>query len=170
MIRQIGFLPFVYLIIGSIILAFGWITKETMLDIAFDDWYYVYSNKFIYQVVGGIILFFGIVAFVFSFIQKPLYKWLGLIHFIVTITAILIIWLLFEELNTTPRRYTDYSVYDEFKMNGPAAVRHNLMEWIRFIFDVLLFTQLLFLVNVFLTVYKNRRKASELNETSLLDN
>lgn len=168
--RQIGFLPVVYIISGLVGLILRMLNEETLLDIAFDDWYYVYSNNFIYQVVGGMFLFFGIVAFAFSFIQKPLHKWLGIVHFIFTITAILIIWLLFKELDTTPRRYKDYSVYDEFKMNGPAAVRHNLMEWIRLIFDVLLFVQLLFLANVLLTLYKNRRKASDPNETSLLDN
>lgn len=148
MIRQIGFLSFLYLITGFCIILLGWMNSDKVLDIAFHDTYFVFSYAFVGTIVGGAFLFCGMVHLLFHLKKKRLISALGWVHFLLTLLSLVAILFLFQKIGEAPSRYEDYSVYEEFKSNGLHAIKRNLIEWTLVVFQLFVLTQLLFVVNV----------------------
>jgi cytochrome c oxidase subunit 1 len=82
---------------------------------------------------------------------------LGYIHFFVTLAgAYLIFWPMhYEGFAGMPRRYYDYSAWESFKQFD------SLNAFISVVVIIVFFTQLLFVFNFFISIFKGRRVTSQ---------
>src|SRR5690606_14926309 len=105
----------------------------------------------------GVSAFFGMFAGIYHWFPKMFGRFmnntLGYIHFFVTIIgAYLIFWPMhYEGLAGMPRRYFDYSSWQSFSQFG------DLNAFISVVVVIVFFTQILFVFNFFISIYKGKK-------------
>jgi hypothetical protein len=130
----------------------GDIVCHWTLDITINDLYLVIGGYQIGFFIGG---FFLITWSLFRFIPAfRSLRWLARIHVTGTTIITILIFLLLSDVNTEPKRYIDYSVYEEF--NQPQA--HD-MNWIPLLFYTFLLLQLSWFIQSIAWYYYKVRKA-----------
>jgi cytochrome c oxidase subunit 1 len=134
----------------------GIILADSALDIAVHDTYFVVAH---FHVVMGMSAVFGMFAGVYHWFPKMYGKMmntrLGYIHFWITIIGAYGVFfpMHFVGLAGAPRRYYDYSVYNEF--DKPAADMMLDLNVIITIFAILAsIGQLVFLFNFFYSIFR----------------
>jgi hypothetical protein len=136
----------------ALIFVIGDIVCHWTLDIAINDLYLVIGGYQIGFFIGG---FFLIIWSLFRFIPAfRSLRWLARIHVTGTTIITILIFLLFSNVDTEPRRYADYSVYEEF--NQPQALDVN---WIPSLFYAFLLLQLSWFIQLMAWYYFRSRKA-----------
>ena len=127
---------------------------NSALDLHLHDTYFVVAH---FHIVMGVSAFFGMFAGVYHWYPKMFGRFmnntLGYVHFFITfIGAYLIFWPMhYEGVAGMPRRYYDYSAWENFKMYG------NLNSFISVVVIIVFFAQLLFVVNFFASIWKGRK-------------
>jgi len=130
----------------------GDIVYHWALDIVIDDTYVVIGGYQIGSFVGG---FFLITWSLFRFIPAfRSLRWLARIHVTGTTSITIVIFLLLSNVDTEPRRYTDYSIYEE--SNQPQTLDVN---WIPYLFYAFLLLQLSWFIQLIAWYYYKARKA-----------
>lgn len=130
---------------------------NSALDIHLHDTYFVIAH---FHLVMGVSAFFGMFAGIYHWFPKMFGRFmnntLGYIHFFVTIIgAYLIFWPMhYEGLAGMPRRYFDYSSWQSFSQFA------DLNAFISVVVVIVFFTQLLFVFNFFISMYKGKKVTS----------
>ena len=130
---------------------------NSALDIHLHDTYFVIAH---FHLVMGVSAFFGMFAGIYHWFPKMFGRFmnntLGYIHFFVTLAgAYLIFWPMhYEGFAGMPRRYYDYSAWESFKQFG------TLNAFITVVVIIVFFTQLLFVFNFFISIFKGRKVTS----------
>jgi cytochrome c oxidase subunit 1 len=130
---------------------------NSALDLHLHDTYFVIAH---FHLVMGVSAFFGMFAGIYHWFPKMFGRFmnntLGYIHFFVTLAgAYLIFWPMhYEGFAGMPRRYYDYSAWSSFKQFGP------LNHFISIVVIIVFFTQLLFVFNFFMSIFKGRKVTS----------
>jgi cytochrome c oxidase subunit 1 len=130
---------------------------NSALDIHLHDTYFVIAH---FHLVMGVSAFFGMFAGIYHWFPKMFGRFmnntLGYIHFFITLAgAYLIFWPMhYEGFAGMPRRYYDYSAWESFKQFG------TLNQFISVVVIIVFFTQLLFVFNFFMSIFKGRRVTS----------
>jgi cytochrome c oxidase subunit 1 len=134
----------------------GIILADSALDIAVHDTYFVVAH---FHVVMGMSAVFGMFAGVYHWFPKMYGKMmntrLGYIHFWITIIGAYGVFfpMHFVGLAGAPRRYYDYSVYNEF--DKPAADMMMDLNVIITVFAIIAsIGQLIFLFNFFYSIFR----------------
>lgn len=136
----------------------GIFVGNSALDIHLHDTYFVIAH---FHLVMGVSSFFGMFAGIYHWFPKMFGRFmnntLGYIHFFITmIGAYLIFWPMhYEGLAGMPRRYYDYGSWESFKQFA------ELNKFISVVTIVVFFTQLLFVMNFFVSIFKGRKVRSE---------
>ncbi len=130
---------------------------NSALDIHLHDTYFVIAH---FHLVMGVAAFFGMFAGIYHWFPKMFGRFmnntLGYIHFFITfIGAYLIFWPQhYEGIAGMPRRYYDYSAWKSF------AQFNDLNKFISIVVVIVFFTQLLFVFNFFISIFKGRKCTS----------
>jgi len=130
---------------------------NSALDLHLHDTYFVIAH---FHLVMGVSAFFGMFAGIYHWFPKMFGRFmnntLGYIHFFVTLAgAYLIFWPMhYEGFAGMPRRYYDYSAWESFKQFA------SLNEFISTVVIIVFFTQLLFVFNFFMSIFKGRKVTS----------
>lgn len=136
-----------FFIIGDIV--YHW-----AIDIDFHDTYVVIGGYQIGFFIGGFFLItWSLFRFIPAFRSLP---WLARIHVTGTTIITILIFMLLSNLiqESQPKRYTDYSVYEEF--NQPQTFDVN---WIPYLFYAFLLLQLSWFIQLIVWYYYKSRKA-----------
>lgn len=134
----------------------GIILADSALDIAVHDTYFVVAH---FHIVMGMSAVFGMFAGVYHWFPKMYGKMmntrLGYAHFWVTIVGAYGVFfpMHFVGLAGAPRRYYDYSVYNEFDKNS-LDMMMDLNEIITIFAIIAAFGQLIFLFNFFYSIFR----------------
>jgi cytochrome c oxidase subunit 1 len=127
---------------------------NSALDIHLHDTYFVIAH---FHLVMGVSAFFGMFAGIYHWFPKMFGRFmnntLGYIHFFVTLAgAYLIFWPMhYEGFAGMPRRYYDYSAWESFKQFN------ELNKFISVVVIIVFFAQLLFVFNLFISIFKGRK-------------
>lgn len=130
---------------------------NSALDLHLHDTYFVIAH---FHLVMGVSAFFGMFAGIYHWFPKMFGRFmnntLGYIHFFVTLAgAYLIFWPMhYEGFAGMPRRYYDYSAWESFKQFG------TLNQFISTVVIIVFFTQILFVFNFFISIFKGRKVTS----------
>jgi cytochrome c oxidase subunit 1 len=130
---------------------------NSALDLHLHDTYFVIAH---FHLVMGVSAFFGMFAGIYHWFPKMFGRFmnntLGYIHFFVTLAgAYLIFWPMhYEGFAGMPRRYYDYSAWESFKQFG------SLNQFISTVVIIVFFTQILFVFNFFISIFKGRKVTS----------
>jgi cytochrome c oxidase subunit 1 len=127
------------------------------LDIHLHDTYFVVAH---FHIVMGVSAFFGMFAGIYHWFPKMFGRFmnnsLGYVHFFVTFAgAYLIFWPMhYEGIAGMPRRYYDYSAWESFKHF------QGINAFISIVAMIVFFTQLLFVFNFFMSIFRGRKVTS----------
>ncbi len=145
----------IYFLVGIIFILTSFSTSES-LDIAVNDTYYVIAKRHIYIELGFAFIVFAGIIWTFKRINRSLNKTVLLIHFLITtVTMISFVGLVFLIIERSmPKRYTDYSVYDEF---NSTSTDFDLNFWLMVVLIVGVLAQVLFVVNMVLSFFKRNK-------------
>jgi len=127
---------------------------NSALDIHLHDTYFVIAH---FHLVMGVSAFFGMFAGIYHWFPKMFGRFmnntLGYVHFFITLAgAYLIFWPMhYEGIAGMPRRYYDYSAWKSF------AQFQDLNAFISIVVVIVFFTQLLFVFNFFVSIFKGRK-------------
>ena len=134
----------------------GIILADSALDIAIHDTYFVVAH---FHIVMGMSAVFGMFAGVYHWFPKMygkmMNKRLGYVHFWITIFGAYGVFfpMHFVGLAGAPRRYYDYSVYNEFN-SGTYDMMMDLNVIITVFAIIAALGQLVFLFNFFYSIYR----------------
>lgn len=126
------------------------------LDIAIHDTYFVIPESHLWLGLTLLfILFFGI-SLTFELLRKPMNRILSVIHYLITIGCLVSIYLILQK--SAPKRYYDYSVYDDFDQTATDYEWTNSLVLILFI---LFAAQFIFILNLLLSLFKKSFSGSK---------
>jgi cytochrome c oxidase subunit I len=149
----------------------GIILADSALDIAVHDTYFVVAH---FHIVMGMSAVFGMFAGVYHWFPKMYGKMLntrlGYVHFWITIVGAYGVFfpMHFVGLAGAPRRYYDYSVYNEFDSNS-FDMMMDLNEIITIFAIIAAFGQLVFLFNFFYSIFRGPRAVENPWESNTLE-
>jgi len=132
----------------------GIFLANPFLDIHLHDTYFIIAH---FHLVMGVSAFFGMFAGIYHWFPKMFGRFmnstLGYIHFFITlIGSYLIFWPMhYEGMAGMPRRYYDYSAWESFKQF------QGLNEFISIVVIIVFLTQLLFVANFFISIFRGRK-------------
>ena len=138
-------IDFLFGITGLLILTLGLIFFRSTLEFPIHDTYFVIDQMHIVIGLAVVFLLISLVYFTFAKFSRPLKFSLGLIHYLITIIAIVIFVFGPVELFES-RRYTADS--------NPFDVSYGLSDSVLIIFGGLALGQLFFLVNFILVLFE----------------
>ena len=127
------------------------------LDLALNEVYFVLPTSFLWLVLAGVFLLFSGIALTFELFRKPMNKYLSGIHYFVTIFSLIAIYFAVQQ-EAPPTVTTDYSTMDELREQSDDPV--NWLKWVSVSIYTLVGAQILFGINIILSIIRNRRKAS----------
>ncbi len=135
----------IFLLSIPIIILFGILNRNEMLDINVHDTYFVFSQidlTILISILFGII---GIGYWIMLKANRKLSKWLNLIHITLTFGGILLIWILAQLFRESIMEYN---------------FNNNLTFGIYLIALIAIFGQLIYPINIISGIIKNRNKTS----------
>lgn len=142
------------LVYGITALFFGALAlfeESEVLNIAFKDTYLVIPKSFLWLVLTCIFLFLAGIAMVFELFKKPMNKYLFGIHFLVTIISLLIIYFTTQQ-QETPQDYSDYSGSEDLQNQAEAVAEE--VQWIVYAVYALVGAQIVFALNIIISIFK----------------
>jgi len=131
---------------------------NSALDIHLHDTYFVVAH---FHIVMGVSAFFGMFAGIYHWFPKMYGRFmnntLGYIHFFITFAgAYLIFWPMhYEGIAGMPRRYYDFSAWESFKHF------QGINAFISIVSIIVFFTQLLFVMNFIISIFKGRKLTTQ---------
>lgn len=144
-----------YGITGLFLLILSLFSSEA-LDIAIHDTYIVIDHSHILLLIACVFFFFAIISWIFQKLNRPFNRTLFLIHFWITVIGLalqfLLDYLLFTSLST--RSSEDYIVTDN---NEYFTLVEKYNTWIILLMIVILVAQLSFVINVLLSIIRNKK-------------
>lgn len=149
----------------------GIILADSALDISIHDTYFVVAH---FHIVMGMSAVFGMFAGVYHWFPKMYGKMLntrlGYIHFWITIVGAYGVFfpMHFVGLAGAPRRYYDYSVYNEFDTNSFEMIM-DLNVIVTVFAIVAALGQLLFLFNFFYSIFRGPKAVQNPWESNTLE-
>ncbi|OAD46255.1 hypothetical protein LPB303_03500 [Polaribacter atrinae] len=135
----------IFLLSIPIIILFGILNRNEMLDINVHDTYFVFSQidlTILISILFGII---GIGYWMMLKANRKLSKWLNLIHITLTFGGILLIWILAQLFRESIMEYN---------------FNNNLTFGIYLIALIAIFGQLIYPINIISAIIKKRNKTS----------
>ena len=135
----------IFLLSIPIIILFGILNRNEMLDINVHDTYFVFSQidlTILISILFGII---GIGYWIMLKANRKLSKWLNLIHITLTFGGILLIWILAQLFRESIMEYN---------------FNNNLTFGIYLIALIAIFGQLIYPINIISGIIKKRNKTS----------
>jgi len=145
----------IYLLVGIIFILMSFTASESF-DLVIKDTYYVIENGDIYIVIGLAFIVFAGTIWMFKRINRSLNKTVLWIHLLTTtitlISSLGLVFLMIER--SMPKRYTDYSVYNEFKATS-TEIDFNL--WLMLAVVTCLLAQVLFVGNMIFALVPRKK-------------
>ena len=133
------------LICGSLAL----FIHSNSLDIAIHDTYFVIAESHLWLGLTLLfILFFGI-SLTFELLRKSMNRILSAFHYLLTIGSLVSICLILQK--SEPKRYYDYSVYDDFNQT---ATDYEWTTSMVLILSIFFAAQFIFILNLLLSLFK----------------
>lgn len=132
----------------------GIFLANPIVDMHLHDTYFIIAH---FHLVMGVSAFFGMFAGIYHWFPKMFGRFmnntLGYIHFFITIIgAYLIFWPMhYEGMAGMPRRYYDYSAWQNFKQF------QDLNAFISIVVVVVFLCQLLFVINFFVSIFRGQK-------------
>lgn len=146
---------FLFSITGILLLVCGLLFFHSKSDIVLHDTYFVFTQSYISVAIFLLFLIFGSIYFIFLKLNRQLKKGLGLTHwFISTVTILSIIFLFMFHSVEMPKRY--YSSGED--INQTIRMTNNINALITVCVLVFALGQLLFLLNILLSLTKSRQQ------------
>lgn len=134
----------------------GIIVGSAPMDIQLHDTYFVIAH---FHLVMGVAAFFAMFAGVYHwfprFFGRYMNETLGTIHFWITLIGGYCIFFPMHFMDDVPRRYYSYANFETFNRF------HEMQVFITVAAIVVFFTQILFLVNFFHSIFKGRKVEGE---------
>lgn len=130
---------------------------NSVLDMHLHDTYFIIAH---FHIVMGVSAFMGMFAGIYHWFPKMfgrlMNNTLGYIHFFITFAgSYLIFWPMhYEGLAGMPRRYYDYSAWHSFNQF------QGLNAFISTVVIVVFFSQFLFIINFFFSIFKGKKVAT----------
>jgi hypothetical protein len=149
--------PYHLLLIVTFALMFFslFVTTQTT-DLHIHDTYYIIETKAIFYLLAGFAFLLWLTYFI---ARKILSKWLMYIHLFVTLSTIVYLLTVVYNINTSPISYNSWTSFEQFKDTS------NIIAIIFFIFFI---AQLLFVINIFTGLIKNKNVKRWSYEISLI--
>jgi len=132
---------YLLLIASFILLLLGFFEKEYIYDYNVHDTYYVIACNHLYWLVSLLLVCFFIIYIFFDFVKVYLIKILSKFHVFGSLVFLMIIIFPYSRIYNQ----SDFQLYDEF-------LWINIIVSISFL--ILLFLQLLFIINIFVSLIK----------------
>jgi heme/copper-type cytochrome/quinol oxidase subunit 1 len=121
------------------------------LDIVLQNFYLVVPKKIVWLILCFLFLFFAGVSLAFQLFRKPMNRYLFLIHYILTILGLMVIH--FAVQQEAPQ--TAYNAMDDsLPESGPV----NWLEWVNLASYGLIGAQIVFGINILLSILWYRKK------------
>jgi cytochrome c oxidase subunit 1 len=149
------FFAFVYFLFAIILFIFASFDEKT-LDISIHDTYFVIQYEHIWKLLSLYFLLLTVITFGLKFFKFSLSKiWLHLHIWISFIVFFVINFILNTiEKNSQPKRYYDYSVYEDFK-NSSNVIDYN--ELLAVLLILFVFVQSFFIISILVGFIQQRR-------------
>ncbi len=148
--NQVSTKPYLYLLGFAIaILAFGWINWKKILDINIGDTYYIIKYSQLCVALSFLYFMLGFIYFVCLKYGLKLDFWLTVSHVMVSISGLIIIWLLFNS-------HRESKPGDIAAMLKDIYINNYLNYSIIFFLALLILSQVLFVINVIMSFAKNK--------------
>lgn len=129
--------------------------QETeILEIIVNDNYIVLPQTLAWIILAIIFVMFAVISLAFELAKKPFYRFLFLIHFVITIAGIVGLYYVTQE-DPVPNQFVDYSAYEDVQ-NAPEPATDSI-QWITYVLYSLAAAQVVFVVNFILSLFKARR-------------
>lgn len=149
------FFAFIYLLIAFILTVVS-IVENSTLDIAVHDTYYVIHNSHWLLMLCVYFLILSLITFGLKYFKKWQNRiWL---HLRIWSSLILFCGIIFtfnqSTMDTNPKKYYDYSVYDDFK-NSSTNVDYN--ELLAVLLILFLFVQSFFIISILVGFIQQRK-------------
>jgi cytochrome c oxidase subunit I len=158
------FFAFVYFLVAIIIFIFASTDKET-LDIAVHDNYLVIQYDQIWKLLSVYFFVLSLITFVLKYFNKKqnkvwlhLHTWFSLILFFASYFTLNSI-----EKSSQPKRYYDYSVYEDFNKSYNPVDYNEILTVLLVLF---VFVQSFFIISI-LVGYFQQRKNGQSNTKNL---
>jgi heme/copper-type cytochrome/quinol oxidase subunit 1 len=146
----------IYFITALVFGAMAWFEQSEWVDIVFNETYIVLPKSVFWLVLTGLFVFFAGIALCFELFRKPMNKYLFATHFLLTIAGLVIIYLSTQQQqDLAPAATSDYSVVDDIQ-NQP----EDTIDWITYAVYMLAGAQIMFVLNVLVSIIKSRRESS----------
>ena len=135
----------IFLLSIPIIILFGILNRNEMLDINVHDTYFVFSQIDLTILISILFSIIGIGYWIMLKANRKLSKWLNLIHITLTFGGILLIWILAQLFRESIMEYN---------------FNNNLTFGIYLIALIAIFGQLIYPINIISGIIKKRNKTS----------
>lgn len=136
---------FLFATTAVLILLFGFLNSQSTLNVNKHDTYFVIASFHVALFLCGIFLLLAIIYYAFLRCKIPLYKGLGITHFLMSIIPVLVI----QYIVRAPMAHRVYQhMSDEMSNLGKV----NAMISISVLFGII--GQLLFLINIIVTLLR----------------
>ncbi len=119
------------------------------LDIAIYDTYFVSAKSHIWLSLALLFILFTGISLTFELLRKPMNSILSVIHYLLTMGCLVSICFILQK--SEPKRYYDYSVYDDFNQTTSDYGATNSLVLILYI---LFAAQFIFILNVILSIFR----------------
>jgi heme/copper-type cytochrome/quinol oxidase subunit 1 len=143
-----------YPIVAVVLMALGFLSSD-VLDIAVYDMYFVVGAGQFFMVGALFFLLFAVISWLFGRVNRPLNNRLSILHFFITALFLgMMVLLVVLSSTTEPARYYDYNVYEGVLPNQDSP---NYNAWITTAVLILLFTQLLLILNIITSISQGKK-------------
>lgn len=149
------FISLVYLITALIFGALALVHQTEEFDLALKEVYFVLPESLLWLILGISFLIFAGISLAFELFRKRMNSYLFGMHYLLTILSLLIIYFAVQQ-QAPPTVHTDYSVMDELREQSDDPV--NWIEWVSTASYALVIAQILFGINILLSIIQTRRK------------
>lgn len=141
----------IYLVTALIFGVFAFLEQSELLDIALHEVYFTIPKSFAWLVLAFFFLVFAGISLVFELSGKPINPYFFGTHYLLTIISLTVFYFALPQ-QVSPAPYTDISVNE-------AQTEHtiNTVEWAPLMVYLIIGAQIIFGLNIFLSILKNRK-------------
>lgn len=144
-----------YFITALIFGALALVEQTEVLDLAFEEVYFVLPKSLLWLVIACIFLLFAGISLIFELFRKPMNKTLFGIHFLLTILSLTVIYFAVQQ-EAPPSVHTDYSVMDDLREQSEDPV--DWIKWVSITYYTFIGAQIVFGLNILLSILWTRNK------------
>lgn len=146
------YISIIYLLAALIFGAFAFLEQSEVLDIALHELYFSIPKSIAWLVLAFLFLVFAGISLAFELSRKPINPYFFGTHFLLTIIGLAVFYFALPQ-EVSPEPYKDLSVTEELTEDTI-----NTASWAPFMVYLLIGAQLVFGLNVLLSLFKRKRK------------